>query len=215
MKSRMSASSRAFSRSDSWLRGPRSRTASPWTAAHVGYSMFGRREGSSRPAWTRLSRAACRCSNGPGSSVPVLGGWSVNTNAVSKRPGSVRANSRYEAPTARSRSRAPVGVCGPACICLMRSPMRLARTLTASSRTAARSASRSAKCRYAALGTTPTMRVISRSTTASGPPDRARSKPASTSAARTPLGGRCLRRMGGSLAWERLAALRFAGTSKL
>src|SRR5262249_18619288 len=62
------------------------------------------------------------------------------------------------------------------------------------SRTAARRASRSAKCRYAAFGTTPTIRVTSRSTTASGPPARARSTPAATSAGRTVPRGRGPRR---------------------
>ena len=39
------ASSRVLSRSGSELRGPRRRTASPWTLAQIGYSMFGRRAG--------------------------------------------------------------------------------------------------------------------------------------------------------------------------
>jgi hypothetical protein len=77
-----------------------------------------------------------------------------------------------------SRSRAPVGVRGPARTWLMRLPIRLARIVKTSSRTAARRASRSAKCRYAALGTTPTLRVTSRRTTAPGPPERASSRPA-------------------------------------
>src|SRR5919198_310584 len=72
--------------------------------------------------------------------------------------------------------------------------MRRASCRMAASRTAASSASRSGKWRYAALGTTPTMRVTSRSTTASGPPERASSTPASTSAERTVPRGRGPRR---------------------
>ena len=111
MKASVCASTRVFSRSGSECRGPRKRTASPWTVAHVGYSMFGRRSGSSRPAPTRPSRAALRWSSGRSSSLPALGAWrSVAVNAVSNRPGSARAKPRYALPTARSRSRAPIGV---------------------------------------------------------------------------------------------------------
>ena len=55
---------------------------------------------------------------------------------------------------------------------------------SAADRTASNNSRRFAKCRYAALGTTPARRVASRSTTASGPPARANSIPASSSARR-------------------------------
>ena len=51
-------------------------------------------------------------------------------------------------------------------------------------RPACRISQRLAKCRYAALGTTPARLVASRSTTASGPPARASWIPASSSARR-------------------------------
>src|SRR3984893_13694832 len=54
----------------------------------------------------------------------------------------------------------------------------------AAERTACKSSHRLAKCRYAALGTTPARLVASRSTTASGPPARASWIPASSSARR-------------------------------
>src|SRR6516162_4616135 len=54
----------------------------------------------------------------------------------------------------------------------------------AAERTACKSSQRLAKCRYAALGTTPARLVASRSTTASGPPERASWIPASSSARR-------------------------------
>ena len=57
-------------------------------------------------------------------------------------------------------------------------------TAAAAERTACKSSHRLAKCRYAALGTTPARLVASRSTTASGPPARASWIPASSSARR-------------------------------
>jgi len=108
MKASVWASRCIFSRSDSARRGPRSRTASPWTVAHVGYSTLGRRAGSRSPASTSSSRAVLRWSNGPGLELPAAGGWcSVAAKAVSNRPGSVWANSRYAWPTAVSRRCAP------------------------------------------------------------------------------------------------------------
>src|SRR3954471_19177983 len=94
MNASISVSRRVLSRSGSGCSGPRSRTASPWTLAQIGYSMFGRRSEARIPARTRLSRAAWRWSSGVGSSAPSAAGWSGAANAVSKRPGSVRANSR-------------------------------------------------------------------------------------------------------------------------
>jgi hypothetical protein len=111
MKASVWVSSRVLSRSASERRGPRSRTASPWTVAHVGYSMLRRRAGSRSPAWTRSSSAAWRCCNGCRSSFVSASGWSAAANAVSKRPGSLRANPRYALPTAWSRSRPRRCVC--------------------------------------------------------------------------------------------------------
>ena len=75
--------------------------------------------------------------------------------------------------------------------------IRFASSSIAAAQTAASSSSRSAKCRYAAFGTTPTIRVASRSTTASGPPVLASSSPAATRPSRTTPRGRRLRSASG------------------
>ena len=158
MKASVSASRRVFWCSGNWLSGPRRKTAIPWTVAPVGYSTLGRRDGS-------------RIQPGPGCRGPTA---VVRTVAGRRLPDWADGRSLRM----RCRSRAPVGVRGPARTWLMRLPIRLARIVKASSRTAARRASRSATCQYAALGTTPTLRVTSRRTTAPGPPEHASSRPA-------------------------------------
>ena len=147
------------------------------------------------PASTRSSRATARRARGPASSFPEPGEWcSIAVKAVSNRPGSVRAKSRYAWPTARSRRRAPLGVCRRA-----RTAHPVGHVL---SELFERGVAYHRKERVAVgevpiggIGTTPTKRVTSRRTTASGPPERASSRPASTRAARTMPRGRGPRRV--------------------